>query len=81
MVVPADLKQAIAALNCLNRGFSTLLTNLLLADKEKHIAYHDWRDEYDDGMQQEIYEDTVSELFVAFSFMDVAAVSSSQTLY
>ncbi|KAF8980978.1 potassium channel, sub T, member 2 [Entomortierella lignicola] len=63
-----DVKQLLLAYNCRYRGSATLILNLLHPSEPLNSYEDGWEAQYGDGTGNEIYESSVPEVFIGWTF-------------
>ena len=64
----AEFKQIFLAYNCLYKGFSTVLLNLLRGTKSRHFYEKPWQCQYADGAENEIFRLPINPIFHCETF-------------
>ncbi|KAG0200144.1 potassium channel, sub T, member 2 [Mortierella sp. GBA30] len=68
----SDVKQLLLAYNCRHRGTATLILNLLHPSEPANSYDDGWQAQYGDGTGNELYVDSVPELFIGWTFAQAA---------
>ncbi|KAF9196933.1 potassium channel, sub T, member 2 [Haplosporangium sp. Z 11] len=68
----SDVKQLLLAYNCRHRGTSTLILNLLHPSEPANNYDDGWKAQYGDGTGNELYVDSVPDIFIGWTFSQVA---------
>ncbi|KAG0048287.1 potassium channel, sub T, member 1 [Gryganskiella cystojenkinii] len=68
----ADVKQLLLAYNCRHRGTATLILNLLHPSEPANSYEDGWQAQYGDGTGNELYVGPVTDVFVGWTFAQVA---------
>ncbi|XP_078094636.1 calcium-activated potassium channel subunit alpha-1-like [Mustelus asterias] len=67
----SELKMGFIAQNCIVPGFSTLLANLFVKKFKEELKTGTWLDIYQEGLNQELFTEYLSDSFVGMSFSSV----------